>query len=188
VAVDLTPFVGKRVQIRFTFDTVDALVNGFEGWYVDDVYVYDLAIPGQPQAAGAGPGGTSTGVAEFGFAVNRSVGTPGEVGGGLVSRGQATAEGGHDPGVWLVPPVSWPLWRDNRDDRSPDLTGRGYRLTVPAPLADILGEGRSVLEESAADSIPIGASRVREVSDGAYFPRLPSLFDAGDGPVDSWLE
>jgi hypothetical protein len=25
------------VRVRFRFDTVDSLVNGFRGWYVDDV-------------------------------------------------------------------------------------------------------------------------------------------------------
>lgn len=38
-SVDLTPYTGNNVMIRFSFDTVDGLYNSYEGWYVDDVYV-----------------------------------------------------------------------------------------------------------------------------------------------------
>jgi subtilisin family serine protease len=43
-AIDLSDYVGKTIQIRFAFDTLDDLFNNFEGWYVDDVIVYDAAI------------------------------------------------------------------------------------------------------------------------------------------------
>lgn len=35
----LAGFVGQNVQIRFFFDTIDSILNGFEGWYVDDVQI-----------------------------------------------------------------------------------------------------------------------------------------------------
>jgi hypothetical protein len=38
-AVPLTSFVGGRLLLRFSFDTVDANSNGYEGWYVDDVRI-----------------------------------------------------------------------------------------------------------------------------------------------------
>jgi hypothetical protein len=38
--VDLSPFAGKTVRIRFAFDTIDTFLNDFEGWYVDDVNVF----------------------------------------------------------------------------------------------------------------------------------------------------
>ncbi|MGH3644331.1 MAG: hypothetical protein ACRDUX_35535 [Mycobacterium sp.] len=37
--VDLSPYVGRRVQLRWRFDTTDAFNNGFLGWLVDDVSV-----------------------------------------------------------------------------------------------------------------------------------------------------
>lgn len=36
---DLSAFAGQNIQIRFSFDTVDASANSYEGWYVDDVQV-----------------------------------------------------------------------------------------------------------------------------------------------------
>lgn len=36
---DLAPFVGNMVYLRFRFDTVDQLYNGFRGWFIDDVSV-----------------------------------------------------------------------------------------------------------------------------------------------------
>ncbi|MCI0437720.1 MAG: hypothetical protein L0177_01140 [Chloroflexi bacterium] len=39
VEVDLTPFEGDRVQVRFAFDSVDAFANNGEGWYLDDIRV-----------------------------------------------------------------------------------------------------------------------------------------------------
>jgi len=45
LAVDFTPVLAgeAHAQICFTFDTVDNLNNNYEGWYVDDVMVYDDA-------------------------------------------------------------------------------------------------------------------------------------------------
>ena len=37
--VDLSPFAGQSVQVRFNFNSMNALDNKFEGWYVDDVIV-----------------------------------------------------------------------------------------------------------------------------------------------------
>jgi hypothetical protein len=39
----LAAFAGQTVLIRFSFDTVDSILNNFEGWYVDDV---QLTSPG----------------------------------------------------------------------------------------------------------------------------------------------
>src|SRR5262249_56550102 len=35
----LAAFAGQTVLIRFSFDTIDSILNNFEGWYVDDVQV-----------------------------------------------------------------------------------------------------------------------------------------------------
>lgn len=37
--VDISAFVGQIIRIGFFFDTIDAIANDFEGWYVDDVRV-----------------------------------------------------------------------------------------------------------------------------------------------------
>jgi type II secretory pathway pseudopilin PulG len=35
--INLSAYAGQTIQVRFSFDTVDALNNDFEGWYIDDV-------------------------------------------------------------------------------------------------------------------------------------------------------
>lgn len=40
-AADLTPYVGSTIQVRFRFDSVDGYDNGFRGWLIDDVGVYE---------------------------------------------------------------------------------------------------------------------------------------------------
>ncbi len=40
--VSLAAFANHAVQVRFAFDTRDALFNAFEGWYVDNIKVSDL--------------------------------------------------------------------------------------------------------------------------------------------------
>ena len=52
--VDLSPYAGSSIKLRFRFDTVDPLYNTLEGWYLDDIVVTALgqapAITGQPQS------------------------------------------------------------------------------------------------------------------------------------------
>ncbi|HHP7245753.1 MAG TPA: SdrD B-like domain-containing protein, partial [Elainellaceae cyanobacterium] len=61
--VDLTPYVGNIIQIRFDFDTVDHLLNSLEGWYVDDVVVEGVGSTAYTVAIA--PGQTRTGI-DFG--------------------------------------------------------------------------------------------------------------------------
>ncbi|MFL0804998.1 MAG: S8 family serine peptidase [Agarilytica sp.] len=42
--IDLTEYAGRSVLIRFSFDTVDALYNGFRGWILDDLIVGDYTL------------------------------------------------------------------------------------------------------------------------------------------------
>ena len=42
-SVSLSPYAGQTAQIRFQFDTVDNISNSFEGWYVDDVTIGQVA-------------------------------------------------------------------------------------------------------------------------------------------------
>jgi hypothetical protein len=37
--IDLTPYVGSHVRIRYLFDTIDAANNDLRGWFLDDVLV-----------------------------------------------------------------------------------------------------------------------------------------------------
>ncbi|MBI5216319.1 MAG: T9SS type A sorting domain-containing protein [Ignavibacteriae bacterium] len=41
--ISLDAFAGAFVKLRFHFDTGDQLFNGFPGWFVDDVIIYDQA-------------------------------------------------------------------------------------------------------------------------------------------------
>jgi hypothetical protein len=43
--LDLTPYVGQNINIRFRFDTIDSNYNGFRGWFIDDVRVTDPPPP-----------------------------------------------------------------------------------------------------------------------------------------------
>ena len=57
---DLSGYDGQTIQLRFGFDTVDSILNGFEGWVVDDVAVTVTsdAPPNNPPVAN--PGGPYT--------------------------------------------------------------------------------------------------------------------------------
>jgi len=46
VYFDLTQYVGQTVNIRFRFDTIDNLYNGFRGWLIDDISVTGSTLPG----------------------------------------------------------------------------------------------------------------------------------------------
>lgn len=37
--IDLTPYLGQQIHVRFSFDSGDQINNNFEGWYVDDVLI-----------------------------------------------------------------------------------------------------------------------------------------------------
>jgi hypothetical protein len=49
-AIDLKPYAGHTIQIRFLFDTVDATLNGYKGWYIDDVSITATPPPVCPDA------------------------------------------------------------------------------------------------------------------------------------------
>jgi len=51
--VDLTPYVGENISLRFWFDSIDNFLNSFEGWYVDDVQIVtvSIVIPNAPPIA-----------------------------------------------------------------------------------------------------------------------------------------
>ncbi|HUI11625.1 MAG TPA: T9SS type A sorting domain-containing protein [Bacteroidota bacterium] len=55
VFFDLSPYNGSVVWIRFRFDTVDDLYNGFRGWIVDNISVTAAAV-GAPTISSASPG------------------------------------------------------------------------------------------------------------------------------------
>ena len=45
-SANLSPYSGKTAQLRFHFDTVDSVANGYRGWYVDDILA--AFTPGLP--------------------------------------------------------------------------------------------------------------------------------------------
>jgi hypothetical protein len=46
--LDLTPFTGNEIRIRFYFDTTDSINNNGPGWFFDDVLVYFEGVPWLP--------------------------------------------------------------------------------------------------------------------------------------------
>ena len=42
--LDLTPYANQTIDLRFVFDTGDSLFNYFEGWYIDNVIVFDQTV------------------------------------------------------------------------------------------------------------------------------------------------
>ncbi|MBM3321335.1 MAG: choice-of-anchor J domain-containing protein [Candidatus Eisenbacteria bacterium] len=44
VSLNLTPYAGQVVKIRFHFDTTDALYNQYSGWFIDDVSVLATGV------------------------------------------------------------------------------------------------------------------------------------------------
>jgi len=55
VEVDLTPWRGQSVSLRFRFDSVDGALNNFEGAYVDDVVIDTACAPGGAASSQTGP-------------------------------------------------------------------------------------------------------------------------------------
>ncbi len=41
--VDISAFAGSVVRLRFSFDTIDSILNNFEGWVVDDIEILGSA-------------------------------------------------------------------------------------------------------------------------------------------------
>jgi uncharacterized repeat protein (TIGR01451 family) len=39
---DVSAYAGQSIRVRFVFDSVDSIYNGYLGWYVDDVRLYEL--------------------------------------------------------------------------------------------------------------------------------------------------
>jgi len=36
---DLSPYIGGKIKIKFSFNTIDQFYNGFRGWFIDDIVV-----------------------------------------------------------------------------------------------------------------------------------------------------
>ena len=45
ITVNLGSYVRRTIRVRFTFETRDALYNGFRGWFIDDVVVVEGPKP-----------------------------------------------------------------------------------------------------------------------------------------------
>lgn len=39
VTIDLEPFLGQSIYVRFSFDTTDEMFNNYEGWLIDDIAI-----------------------------------------------------------------------------------------------------------------------------------------------------
>ncbi len=110
--VDLSSFVGSTIQVRFAFDTGDAISNAFEGWYVDDV-----AVTGEE--AGPGPGFHEVDVSAGEVASGRSFGNrplPGEIRGTKFAdlNGDGTRQAGESA------LAGWTVYIDTDGDKTFD--------------------------------------------------------------------
>ncbi len=47
-SVDLASYAGQSAKLRFRFDTMDGLYNTYEGWYVDDIAVFETYVSPPP--------------------------------------------------------------------------------------------------------------------------------------------
>ncbi|TVQ16308.1 MAG: hypothetical protein EA361_04340 [Bacteroidetes bacterium] len=41
---DLSHYAGTAIRLKFSFDTRDALYNGFRGWFIDEISIIDRAV------------------------------------------------------------------------------------------------------------------------------------------------
>ena len=77
-SVDLTPYVGSHVNVRFRFDSVDQYDNGFRGWFIDDVGVYSSSA-GSPLVSAVTPNdgmvGDTVTIAGSGFGAQQNSST-----------------------------------------------------------------------------------------------------------------
>ena len=72
--VDLTPYAGQTIHLRFRFDSLDGAGNGFFGWMVDNVRIAEAATINNTACAQAAEGDNACG------SVNTSVlGGPGNI-------------------------------------------------------------------------------------------------------------
>ena len=138
--VDLSAFAGGDVYLRFWFDTIDGLINNFEGWYVDDVSV---------RAAGSAPAPTVSGVdPPDGLAVG---GTPVTITGADFVAGATVTFGGaaattvsvDDPGTITADTPAHAAGPVDVVVTNPDLQGDtlpdGYTYLAPDPAPTVSG-------------------------------------------------
>ncbi|MEW6324188.1 MAG: S8 family serine peptidase [Nitrospirota bacterium] len=53
-AIDLGAYDGLTIKVRFSFNTVDSILNNYEGWYIDDVTIAGTVDQNAPPVAAAG--------------------------------------------------------------------------------------------------------------------------------------
>lgn len=66
--IDLSPYLGNIIQIRFFFDTINDISNAHQGWYVDDFSV--AVVKQRPTVEAWEPGGTTSQVYNIGTMVD----------------------------------------------------------------------------------------------------------------------
>ncbi len=47
-AIDLSAYAGQTIRLRFLFETLDAYLNGYAGWFIDDISISASAPPACP--------------------------------------------------------------------------------------------------------------------------------------------
>jgi uncharacterized repeat protein (TIGR01451 family) len=151
--LDLTPYAGQEIRLRFRFDTGDAAFNTFEGWYLDDVIVRQAQPPGLLAPANTGPFSAGVWVGLLSLTAPSSNVTL-----------TAATDAGHI-GQTLLGAVL--PWVDSDADGLPDgwETLFGLNPAVPDALEDADGDGFTNLQEFLAGTNPLQAdSAIRILS------------------------
>ncbi|MGK7891490.1 MAG: S8 family serine peptidase [Leptolyngbyaceae cyanobacterium] len=103
-SLDLTAHVGHEIQIQFDFNTLDGTVNGFEGWYLDDVVVNATNDGSHPVSLNSGDSVTDI---NFG---NQAL--PGEITGQVWN--DLDGDGVKDSGEWGL--QGWTVFLDQNQN------------------------------------------------------------------------
>lgn len=112
VIMDLSPYIGKTIKIRFRFDTKDPSYNSYEGWYIDDVIVAEdfpineasLMVRVKEAATLSFTGGGATPI-EAGDIVYQATGRGTVLGTPILESGSWTV-GGNAAGIILLNKIS----------------------------------------------------------------------------------
>ena len=77
--IDLSPYAGKEIRLRFFFTALDSIANSYQGWYIDNIEIQMQTLPAcsAPGPQSGGPAGALELV--YGDSIQGEICPPGEV-------------------------------------------------------------------------------------------------------------
>lgn len=175
--IDLTPYVGDIIQIRYYFDTINNINNNYRGWYIDDVSV--VVTGNNPIVNAWEPGGTIGQTYDFGVSipvtwiatddqpmpadnVNITFGLGGswtEINGGLYSHANDGVETwdttSATPGIYFMRISAY----DSAGQTTYDLSNHTFKIlspdATPPEISGVLVDGMSSVAYSVCQLPPI---------------------------------